>query len=53
MKYANKLMVVPYVPRLENPQETKLFDLDDEMESILFDKTKSTCDKVKLYHQTL
>ena len=53
MKYAHKLMVVPYVPRIENPTETQIFTLDQEMESILNDKTKSIDDKIKLYNQTL
>ena len=53
MKYATKLMVVPYVPRLENPQETQIFDLDKEMESILSDSSKSPCDKIKLFNQIL
>ena len=53
MKYAHKLMVVPYVPRIENPAETQIFTLDEEMESILSDKTKSIDDKIKLYNQTL
>ena len=53
MKYANKLMVVPYVPRIENPAEKQIFTLDQEMESILNDKTKTIDDKIKLYNQTL
>ena len=32
MKYANKLMVVPFVPRIENPKETQIFTLDNNME---------------------
>ena len=54
MKYANKLMVVPYVPRLEsNPQEAQILDIDKEMGSILHDQTKNTDQKVKLYNQAL
>ena len=30
-------MVVPYVPRIENPAEKQIFTLDQEMESILND----------------
>ena len=53
MKYANKLMVVPYVPRLENPSETQIFSLDNEMELILHDKNKNVDEKVKMYNQIL
>ena len=53
MKYANKLMVVPYVPSIENPNENQIFDLDKEMELILHDKTKTIDEKVKLYNQQL
>ena len=53
MKFANKLMVVPYVPSIENPNETHIYDLDKEMELILHDKTKTIDEKVKLYNQQL
>jgi hypothetical protein len=53
MKFATKFMVVPYAPKLENPAETQIFDLDEEMEKILFDKNKNISDKVKLYNQAL
>ena len=49
MKYANKLMVVPYVPRIENPAEKQIFTLDQEMESILNDKTKKIFLTAKWY----
>ena len=48
MKYANKLMVVPYVPHIDNPTQTQIFTLDQEMEEILHDKGKNVDEKVKL-----
>jgi hypothetical protein len=52
MKYATKLMVVPYQPRLENPVETQIFSIDQEMEKILHDKSITDDDvRIKLYHQ--
>ena len=53
MKYANKLMVVPYVPRLENPSETQIFSLDNEMQQVLHDKNQHVDQKVKMYNQIL
>ena len=53
MKYANKLMVVPYVPHIDNPTQTQIFTLDQEMEEILYDKGKNVDEKVKLYNQAL
>lgn len=53
MKYATKLMVVPYVPKLENPSEKYLVDLDSEMSKVLNDKNLQIDQKVKLYNQTL
>ena len=53
MKYANKLMVVPYVPRLENASESQIFSLDNEMAQILNDKNKQVDEKVKLYNHIL
>ena len=35
MKFATKLMVVPYVNKLEDPVDKYLFDLDIEMSEIL------------------
>lgn len=46
-------MVVPYVPRVENPIETQISTIDQEMESILQDKNKSVDEKVKLYNSVL
>ena len=46
MKFANKLMVVPFVPRIDNPAENQIFSLDQEMESILYDNTKKVDEKV-------
>ena len=53
MKYANKLMVVPYVPRIENPTEKQILSLDQEMELVLNDKNKQVDEKVKMYNQVL
>ena len=53
MKYATKLMVVPYVPRIEVPQESKVLTLDDEIYDIINNKKLSVSDKVQLYNQTL
>ena len=46
-------MVVPFVPRIENPKETQIFTLDNKMEKILNDKKLPVDSKVKLYNQTL
>ena len=53
MKYAHKLMVVPYIPRIENPVEIQIFTLDQQMESVLNDRAKTIDDKIKLYNQIL
>lgn len=53
MKHATKLMVVPYVKPLENPVESKVLELDNEMSSIINDSKLNFDDKVKLYNQTL
>ena len=46
-------MVVPYVNKIENPNEKYLVDLDDQMSSILVQKNLPIDEKVKLYSQTL
>lgn len=53
MKHATKLMVVPYVKPFENPVESKVLELDNEMSSIINDSKLNFDDKVKLYNQTL
>src|SRR4051812_12070271 len=53
MQYATKLMVVPYVNKLENPAEKYVTDMDSEMSTILSNKNISIDDKVKLYTQIL
>ena len=53
MKYAKKLMVVPFVKKLENPSEKFLENLDSEMTKILYKTNLSVDEKVKLYHATL
>ena len=41
MKYAEKFMVVPFVPKIQNSQENFILNLDGEMEKILHDKVLS------------
>lgn len=53
MKYGNKLMVVPFVNKLEKTSEKYLIDLDSEMTTIIHNKNLSIDDKVKMYNQTL
>lgn len=53
MKYANKLMVVPYTKALEDPEQAKLVELDTNMSTILADKNTNLDEKIKLYNQTL
>jgi hypothetical protein len=52
MKFATKLMVVPFVKTIENPQDSKVNELDDEMTNILSSKM-SLDEKIKTYNQTL
>lgn len=49
MKYARKMMLVPYVSHVE---ETKLQELDHEMNDILNKKSKKD-EKIKLYNHSL
>ena len=54
MKYASKLMVVPYVPTIENPEETHVYTVDRDMEDILHNPNiTNEDDKIKLYYQAL
>ena len=53
MKFATKLMVVPYVNKLEDPVDKYLFDLDIEMSEILERKDISIEEKLSLYNQAL
>ena len=53
MKYANKLMVVPFVNKLQDPEEKYLTDLDNEMSSILKNDKYSIEEKVKNYNKVL
>ena len=46
MKFATKLMVVPYVNKLEDPVDKYLFDLDIEMSEILERKDISIEEKL-------
>jgi chromatin remodeling complex protein RSC6 len=52
MKYATKLMVVPFV-NLQNPKDKQLSDLDTKMSDILQNNKISIDDKVKIYKKTL
>ena len=53
MKYAKKLMVVPFVKKLENPSEKHLETLDTEMSEILHNTGLNADEKIKLYNTTL
>lgn len=54
MKYAKKMMLVPFVKNSNTPPtETKLIELDDQMNEILKDKSSKVDEKVKLYQQVL
>ena len=53
MKYATKLMVVPYQPRIDNPTQTHIFKLEEQMRSVMDDPSLKPDDKVKLYNQAL
>ena len=54
MKFANKLMVVPFVPRLENATESQIFSIDHDMKKILLDdKVNNNDEKVKLFYNAL
>ena len=47
-------MVVPFVPRINDyPKEKQILSIDQDIEEILKDKTKSADQKVHLYNQAL
>lgn len=52
MKYAKKMMLVPYVP-LTTPEETKLGELNNQMSGIIKNKSFTDDEKIKLYNQAL
>jgi hypothetical protein len=52
MKYANKFMVVPYVPQIENEDEKFIVGLHEELQNIINSQLKAH-DKVKQYNSTL
>lgn len=52
MKYAKKMMLVPYVPPT-TPEETKLGELDNQMSGIIKNKSFTDDEKIKLYNQAL
>jgi hypothetical protein len=52
MKFATKMMLVPYAKSIEKPIDSKVSELDSQMTGIL--KTDNSYDdKIKLYNQTL
>ena len=51
MKHVTKLMVVPYVPRIESQSEKFLHDLNNERESVFNNKKLNSSEKLKLYSQ--
>lgn len=53
MKFATKLMVVPFVNRLEDPTERYLNNLDDELSSILKRHDLGNYEKLQMYNQVL
>jgi hypothetical protein len=53
MKFAKKMMLVPFSNPLQDPDEKFLIDLDDKMGTILREKNLSVDEKVKSYNQIL
>ncbi len=53
MKYATKLMVVPYVPTIEDPQRKQITDLDAHISEILNNKSINIEGKIKAYQRAL
>jgi hypothetical protein len=53
MKYATKLMVVPFVKKIEDPETKYVNDLDDGMSEILNNKSLSVTDKISRYNDLL
>ena len=53
MKYAKRMMVIPFVKKLENPSEKFLENLETEMTTILHTNNISVDEKIKLYNATL
>jgi hypothetical protein len=53
MKYATKLMVVPFVNRLEDPTEKYLNNLDEELSEILKRRDLAPDQKLKMYNTIL
>ena len=50
MKYATKMMVVPYVPQILDSDKKFVTDLDIQREELLKNKELNTSDKVNLYN---
>jgi hypothetical protein len=53
MKFAEKLMVVPFVKKIEDPIDEHLLNLDDEISRILNNKKLSASEKTKKYNHHL
>jgi hypothetical protein len=53
MKFSKKMLLVPFSQTLQDPKQKYLLDLDEEMNNILLDKSKSVDEKIKLYNSTL
>jgi len=51
MKYASKLMVVPYVPHIQSKEEHILHNIDEKRNQIIDNPNLSTSDKLKIYNQ--
>ena len=53
MKHANKLMVVPYISKIDRQTDKYLIELDNNMSQVLTNQNLSVDQKIKLYNQTL
>jgi hypothetical protein len=47
------MVVVPYIPPIPDPEESKILELDNEMTNILQDKTINLDDKLQRYNMVL
>jgi hypothetical protein len=53
MIHAKKMMLVPYVETIQNPEEQKINELDAEMTNILHNKNLKLDEKISLYNTVL
>ena len=51
MRHATKLMVVPFVPQIQNPTEKLLNDIDEKRIEYLKDKNLTQSQRNQLYNQ--